>query len=66
MNEREQLEQEIRNLQCELTASDYKIIKCYECELIGGPVPYDVAAIHAERQAMRDEINRIQQVLDNG
>lgn len=62
-DEREQLEQEVRNLECDLRASDYKIIKSYECELIGEPAPYDTQAVHKERQAQRDRINEIQKIL---
>ena len=65
MDEIMTLEQEIRNLQCELTASDYKILKCYEAQLTGKKdLPYDVKTICSERQAMRDEINRIQQEIE--
>jgi hypothetical protein len=51
MNEREILEQEVRNLQCDLTASDYKVIKCYEAQFIREPIPYDKDKIHAELTA---------------
>lgn len=64
MDERQILEQEIRNLECDLAASDYKILKCYESELMGQSMPYDVAAVHAERQAKRDRINEIKEILD--
>lgn len=60
MNERELIEQKIRDLTCDLAASDYKIIKCYEYSLIGEPMPYDVAEANAERQSMRDRINELQ------
>lgn len=65
MNEREFIEQKIRDLSCDLAASDYKIIKCYEYSLIGEPLPYDIAEVNAERQRMRDEINELQERLDN-
>jgi hypothetical protein len=61
--EREQLEQEIISLEWALKATDYKIIKSYECELIGEPSQYDVQAVHTERQAQRDRINEIKQML---
>ena len=58
------LEQEIRNLQCELTASDYKILKCYEAQQTGAKeLPYDLKAVCAERQAKRDKINEIQKTI---
>lgn len=65
-DEREQLEQEMVVLECHLKASDYKIIKSYECELIGESAPYDIQEVHAERQAQRDRINEIKQILDGG
>ncbi len=64
MNEREILEQEIRNLQCDLAATDYKVIKCYESQLVGEPLPYDKDVIHTDRQAIRDRINELQEIID--
>lgn len=51
----------IRRLKEKLSATDYKVIKCSECQLLGEEMPYDVAELHAERQAIRDEINRLEQ-----
>lgn len=59
-----ELEQEVRNLQCDLTASDYKVIKCYEAQLVGEPLPYDKNVIHTDRQAIRDRINELQEIID--
>lgn len=42
----------------ELADGDYKVIKCMEAFLCGEPLPYDIAALHAERQALRDIINQ--------
>lgn len=50
----------ISKLKEDLDSSDYKIIKCYEASLIGEPMPYDVRAIHTERQALRDRINELE------
>lgn len=61
--EKEQLAQEMICLEWALKATDYKIIKSYECELIGEPSPYDIQAVHKERQAQRDRINEIQKIL---
>lgn len=52
--------EQIRDLKTQLSATDYKVIKCSECQLLGQEMPYDVAALHAERQAIRDQINEIQ------
>ena len=43
----------------QLNATDYKIIKAYEYSLVGLEQPYDIHALHAERQALRDEINSL-------
>jgi hypothetical protein len=63
MNERELLEQEVRNLECDLRASDYEVIKAYEYCMCGIKAPYDMDAVHKDRQAKRDRINEIQKIL---
>ena len=50
----------IEALKAQLSSSDYKIIKCAECSLAGLEAPYDIAALHAERQALRDRINALE------
>lgn len=66
--EREQKEQEIRNLMQDLTSptspiGDWKIVKIQEYSLMQSPVPYNVNDLHAKRQAVRDRINQLQQEL---
>lgn len=51
---------EIQKLKDELTASDYKIIKCYEASLAGEELPYDFATLRTERQGVRDRINQLE------
>lgn len=51
--------QAIADMKQELASSDYKVIKCMECFLLGKELPYDINALHEERQAQRDEINNI-------
>lgn len=51
---------QIESYKAQIAESDYKIIKCSEAQLIGAPMPYDVEALHAERQALRDEINKLE------
>jgi hypothetical protein len=51
---------QIEALKCELSSTDYRVIKCMEASLLGRPMPYDVAALHAERQALRDRINELE------
>lgn len=51
---------EVAVLKDELQATDYKIIKCYEYQLAGLELPYDIAELHSERQAIRDQINALE------
>ena len=53
-------EQQIAELKSQLDATDYKIIKCSEYQLAGVELPYDIAALHAQRQALRDQINELE------
>jgi hypothetical protein len=48
---------EIAAAQRLLESTDYKIAKCTEYSLNGLLLPYDIAELHAERQACRDIIN---------
>lgn len=50
----------IDKLKDKLYATDYRIIKCFEMSLIGGEMPYNIDTLHAERQEIRDEINRLE------
>jgi hypothetical protein len=51
---------QIDNLKNLLNQSDYKIIKCYEAQLLNEPMPYDLPALLAERKAWRNEINTLE------
>lgn len=51
----------LRDLKQMLIDTDYKIIKCYEASLVGEPLPYDVNALVQERNAWRDEINKLEE-----
>lgn len=53
-------EKRIAELKGELSDTDYKIIKCIEYQLAGLDLPYDIAELHAQRQAIRDEINELE------
>lgn len=55
--------EQIAELKEQLASTDYKIIKCSEASLIGEELPYDVAELHAERQALRDQINALEAKL---
>lgn len=67
-NPTEQAKQEkivrIAELEAQLAATDYKIIKCYEYSCVGKELPYDISALHTERQSARNEINSLQAELE--
>ena len=54
-------EEQIASLKAELESTDYKIIKCSEAQMVGEELPYDIVALHAERQALRDRINELEE-----
>ena len=56
---------DIESLKSELQDSDYKVIKCAEAMFVGAEMPYDVASLHKERQALRDKINELEKALNN-
>ena len=67
--EREHKESKIRTLINRLSASssdigDWKVVKCYEAKLQGNELPYDLNELMAERQAVRDRINELQEELE--
>lgn len=53
-------QREASRLRRSLSTTDYKIIKCMEAYLCGEELPYDIAALHAERNAKRAEINELE------
>ncbi len=55
--------QEIEALKTQLAETDYKIIKCFEYQLAGLEMPYDIVALHTERQSLRDRINELETTL---
>ena len=62
-------EQEIRNLQSELTSvvsdiGDWKIAKCMEYQAMGMDAPYDIYELHEQRQAVRDKIGEIENEIE--
>ena len=58
-----QVTAQIDDLKDQIAASDYKIIKTYEYALLGEQTEYDMEAVHAERQALRDQINDLETQL---
>ena len=57
---------EIERLKSELQESDYKVIKCAEAMAVGAEMPYNMTALHNERQALRDKINELESEVKNG
>ena len=55
-----QVTAQIDGLKAQIAASDYKVIKTYEYTLLGEQTGYDMEAVHAERQALRDQINTLE------
>lgn len=53
-------EQEIRNMEATLSNSDYKVIKCMEHQMLEKEMPYDVNELNEQRQAIRDQINTLE------
>lgn len=58
-----QVTAQIDGLKAQIAASDYKVIKTYEYTLLGEQTEYDMEAVHAERQALRDQINTLEAQL---
>lgn len=58
-----QMTAQINDLKDRIAASDYKIIKTYEYALLGEQTEYDIEEVHAERQALRDQINSLETQL---
>lgn len=54
---------EIERLKSELQDSDYKVIKCAEAICLNAEMPYNMTALHKERQALRDKINKLEEQL---
>ena len=54
---------EIEILKSELQDSDYKVIKCAEAICLNAEMPYNMTALHKERQALRDKINELEEQL---
>ena len=54
---------EIERLKSELQESDYKVIKCAEAICLNAELPYNMAELHKERQALRGKINELEEQL---
>lgn len=58
-----QISEEINRLKKELNDTDYIIIKSYEANLLSLSSEYDILKVHADRQAIRDKINDLEQLF---
>ena len=56
---------DIESLKSELQDSDYKVIKCAEAICLNVELPYNMTALHNERQSLRDKINELEKALNN-
>ena len=68
MSEIELYEAELRCLYTDLVYGEYgdwKISKYYEYILSDLEAPYDIAELHEKRQAMRDRINELEELINN-
>lgn len=54
---------EISRLEEQIAATDYKVVKSYEYTLAGAKSPYDITAIHAERESLREQIRELEQMI---
>lgn len=59
------LQGEIDAIKAELSETDYQVIKCYEASLVGEELPYDIKALHTERDLKRAKINALETNLTN-
>jgi len=60
------VKQKIKDLQSELSETDYVIIKTYEAKIIGDKEPYteeEVKAVVETRRGLRDKINELQALI---
>ena len=55
-----ELTAQIISLKEELSETDYQVIKCAECTALNYEMPYDIEALHKNRQAIRDKINELE------
>lgn len=57
------IKNQIDNLKLELGDSDYKVIKNWESTLLNKTLPYEMEEVNSERQSIRDQINKLEELL---
>lgn len=62
-NSPEKMRDEIAGLEKELSSTDYMITKANEYVLAGQSVPYDMTAIHLEREQIRVRIRELERMI---
>lgn len=60
-----ELETRIRDLKLFLSETDFKIIKCYEAQLLEKEMPYDFKELIKQREEWREELNLLQQEIND-
>lgn len=58
-----EIQMQIAGLKAQIDSTDYRIIKAYEYSQVGLETDYDLQALHLERQALRDQINTLEETL---
>lgn len=59
------IKRKIREKQEEIASTDYMVIKAYEAKILGAKEPYDsMVDIINQRQTLRDDINKLQELLN--
>ena len=66
MEDKHEIEMNILVLKGILSSTDYKVTKNAECLALGLELPYNAQELHAERQALRDRINALEDRLREG
>lgn len=60
-----ELSTKVKKLKRQLSDGDYKVIKCYEASLAKEDLPYKVERLCFERNIIRMEINRLEEILNS-
>ena len=55
----ETTEEKIIKLKNRLSETDHMVVECYEHSMLGLEMPYDIIALHEERQAIKIEIESL-------
>lgn len=63
IKDKEKITNRISHFKQQLSDTDYKVIKNMEAQLTNEELPYDSVTLHTERQALRDKINELEELL---